>query len=58
MLSKQAIEEFQKIYLSEYGEELTFEQAAIKAESFLRFYKAIVKTSTTKGSHNESINHP
>ena len=57
MLSRQAIEEFQEIYFTEYGEVLTFEQAATKAENFLRFFKTIVKTSTNKGSHNESVDH-
>ena len=38
MLSKQAIKEFQEIYFKEYGEALAFEEAAAKAESFLRFF--------------------
>ncbi len=54
MLSKQAIEEFQEIYFKEYGEALALEEAAARAESFLRFFKAIVKPSI-KGSHND---HP
>ena len=58
MLLKQAIEEFQEIYFKEYGEALAFEEAAAKAESFLRFFKAIVKPSIIKGSNNESTDHP
>jgi len=54
MLSEQAIKEFQEIYFKEYGEALAFEEAAAKAENFLRFFKAVVKPST-KGSHND---HP
>ena len=56
MLSKQAIEEFQKIYLKEYGDALAFEEAAARAESFLRFFKAIVKPSI-KDSCNGSTGH-
>ena len=51
MLSRQAIEKFKEIYFKEYGEALTFEDAAIRAESFLRFFKAIVKPSKIKSSH-------
>lgn len=57
MLSKEAIKEFQEIYFKEYGEALSFEEAAARAESFLRFFKAIVKPSI-KDSRNESIDHP
>ncbi len=49
MLSEQAIKEFQEIYFKEYGETLTFDEAAARAESFLRFFKAIVKPSINKG---------
>ena len=51
MLSKQAIEEFQQIYLVEYGETLAFEEAAVRAENFLRFFKAIVKPSKDNDKH-------
>ena len=54
MITKEAIKEFQEIYFKEYGEALAFEEAAARAESFLRFFKAIVKPSN-KGSHND---HP
>ena len=54
MITKEAIEEFQQIYFKEYGEALTFDEAAARAESFLRFFKAIVKPSI-KGSNND---HP
>jgi hypothetical protein len=54
MLSDQAVKEFQEIYFKEYGETLAFDEAATRAESFLRFFKAIVKPSS-KGSHND---HP
>lgn len=57
MLSKEAVKEFQEIYFKEYGEALAFEEAATRAEGFLRFFKAIVKPST-KGSHNGSTSYP
>ena len=58
MLSEQAIKEFQEIYFKEYGEKLAFEEAASRAESFLRFFKAIVKPSNHKGECHGSKDHP
>jgi hypothetical protein len=58
MLSKEAIKEFQKIYFKEYGETLAFEEAAARAESFLRFFKVIVKPSNHKGTCYGSKNNP
>jgi len=42
MLSKQAIEEFQEIYLKTYGRELSFAEAAEQAHQFLRFFKFVI----------------
>ena len=39
MLSKQAIEEFQGIYLKTYGRELSFDDAAEQAHQLIRFFK-------------------
>ena len=39
MLSKQAIEEFQEIYLKTYGSELSFDDAAEQAHQLIRFLK-------------------
>ena len=39
MLSKQAIEEFQDIYLKTYGRELSFDDAAEQAHQLIRFFK-------------------
>jgi len=39
MLSKQAIEEFQDIYLKTYGKELSFDDAAEQAHQLIRFFK-------------------
>lgn len=54
MLSLKAIEEFQQIYFTEYGEALAFEEAATRAESLLRLYKAVLKPSVNKGVIHES----
>jgi len=42
MLSKQAIEEFQDIYLKKYGRELSFAEATEQAHQFLRFFKFVI----------------
>ena len=42
MLSKQAIEEFQGIYLKTYGKELSFDEAALQASQMIRLYKVIL----------------
>ena len=39
MLSKQAIEEFQEIYLKTYGRELSLDDAAEQAHQLIRFFK-------------------
>jgi|CXWL01.1.fsa_nt_gi hypothetical protein len=57
MLSEQAIKKFQEIYFKEYGEALDFNEAAARAESFLRFFKTIVKPSTQKGACHASKDH-
>jgi hypothetical protein len=41
MLSKQAIEEFQDIYLKTYGKEISFSEAEVQAEQFLRLFKLV-----------------
>lgn len=41
MLSKQAIEEFQEIYLKTYGKEISFSEAEVQAEQFLRLFKLV-----------------
>jgi len=42
MLSKQAIEEFQEIFLKTYGRELSYDEAAEQAHQFLRLFKFII----------------
>jgi hypothetical protein len=39
MLSKQAIEEFQEIYLKTYGKELSLAEATAQAHQLIRFCK-------------------
>lgn len=43
MLSQQAISEYQEIYKKHFGKELSFDEAKIEAEKFLRFFKLILK---------------
>jgi hypothetical protein len=43
MLSKQAIEEFQEIYLKTYGKEISFAEAAEQAHQMIRFFKFVLK---------------
>jgi len=43
MLSDQAVKEFQYIYKDSIGEELTFEEAKIKAEKLLKLITLITK---------------
>ena len=57
MLDQQAIRKFKNIYFMEYGKELSFEDAAAKAESLLRLYKAVLKPSNYKGPSHGSKNN-
>ena len=41
MLSRQAIEEFQAIYLKTYGKEISYSEAEVQAEQFLRLFKLV-----------------
>ena len=43
MLSKQAIEEFQEIYLKTYGKELSFPEASEQAHQMIRLFKFVLK---------------
>ena len=45
MLSKQAIEEFQNIYLKTYGRDISYEEAAKLAAQVLRLHKAVLEKS-------------
>ena len=42
-LPDQAVKEFQEIYKEKIGDELSFEQAKIEAESFLNLFDLITK---------------
>lgn len=42
MLSKEAVSEFQELYMREYGRPITFDQAQELATNLLRFYKTIL----------------
>ena len=43
MLSKQAIEEFRKMYSETYGDELSFDEATEKALQLIRLSKFVYK---------------
>ena len=43
MLSKQAIEEYQKIFKEEYGQELTFAEAEEQGTRLLKFFEILIK---------------
>jgi len=57
MISQKAIKEFQEIYFTEYGEMLSFDEAAATAESLIRLYKSVLKPSVHKGPYDESNDH-
>ena len=39
MLSKEAIQEFQRIYFQTYGKDLSFDEATVQAHQLIRFCK-------------------
>lgn len=43
MLSEQAILEYQSIYKKHFGRRLSFNEAKIEAERFLRFFKFLLE---------------
>ena len=43
MISKQAIDEYKKIYKQEFGEDISSEAALANATSFLRLIKTVYK---------------
>jgi len=47
-VTKQAVEEFKKLYLEHYGVTLTDADAFKKANSLLSLYKAVYSTSNMK----------
>jgi hypothetical protein len=48
MLSKEAVEEFQKIYKETFGIELSYEDAAEQGHNLLRFIKFVCKDNNAK----------
>ncbi len=43
MLSDHAIHEFMNAYKNSFGKEISFEQAAVKAEKLLDFYRLVYR---------------
>ena len=60
MLSKQAIEEFQKIYSTTYGKKLSFMEATEQAHQVMRLYKAVLgytlKIRSEDSKNDQDIN--
>ena len=48
MLSKQAIEEYQKIMKEEYGQEITLAEAEEQGTRLLRFFELLIKIDQRK----------
>lgn len=42
-LSKEAVEEFMRLYKKEYGEDISYDKASEKATKLLRLFKIIYK---------------
>ena len=55
MLSKQAVEEYGKIYFAKYGKKLTDEEALEQADNLLNLYKAVYfeNSATTAVKKND-----
>lgn len=45
MVSKEAVEEFQEVYLREYGRKLSYSQAEKQANNLLQLYKSFLNQS-------------
>lgn len=52
MLSKQAIEEFQEIYLKTYGKALSFAEASEQAHQMIRLFKFVLKQPADSGTND------
>jgi|GEM_PF-3209523 len=48
-LSEEAIEEFREVWKQEYGEEITYEYASIRAEQVLRLVSMLVYPGPQQG---------
>jgi hypothetical protein len=57
MLSKQAIEEYIKIYRNQYGKELSFADATKQANSLIRLYKAVLPPLMNEYLTANDFNH-
>lgn len=50
-LPEKAVKEFQEIYKKKCGEELSFDEARIKATEFLEFFYFLTKPIKVKNAH-------
>ena len=56
MLPQEAIIEFQRLYKEKYGIEISIEEAALRAQDFIKIYRAVCLD--TKGSGAADPNKP
>jgi hypothetical protein len=54
-LPDKAVKEFQDIYHKKVGEKISFEEARIKAEDFLRLFDLITKPINKNKNESENI---
>lgn len=54
MLSKEAILQFQAIYLAEYGKKISVKEAQIKASRLLNLYRAVYAKKKSISSNNNN----
>lgn len=57
MLSKEAIEEFKKIYRQVFNEELNNVEVSRKASQLLELYRAVYSPSLGQGARNKDYNN-
>lgn len=54
-LPDKAVKEFQDIYHKKVGEKISFEEARIKAEDFLRLFDLITKPINKNKNESENV---
>ena len=54
MLSKQAIEEYQKIFKEEFGQEITIAEAEEQGTRLLKFFEILIKIDVQKNNASKT----
>lgn len=57
MLSKQAVEEYQKIFKKEYGQNLTYAEAEEQGNRLLKFFEILIKIDQKNKSRPTNESH-